>query len=234
MQLYKEIYDFQNGEILNFCKPENWSSFDVVKKVRRLIGIKKVGHCGTLDPFATGVLLICTGRATKRSQEYMALEKEYVGEIELGRTTDTLDSTGNIIHQAPAAAITESQFKNACSQFFGEIEQVPPMHSAIQLNGVRLYKLARKGQQIDLPPRRVHVYSIDVLDFTLPIAKIKVVCSKGTYIRALARDIGDFLGCGAHLKSLCRSKIGNYSIADAWSIQEFQEYIFGLKTAQVL
>lgn len=225
MHFQKNKFDFVAGEILNINKPEGWTSFDVVNKIRKIIGIRKVGHSGTLDPFATGVLLICTGGATKRVQELMELTKEYIGEIQFGVTTDTLDETGRIIDRKPIDSLNLEDVTRVCKQFIGEIDQVPPMYSARKVNGVRLYKLARKGQKIEVNPRRIRIQSLEILSFNSPKLKIEVVCSKGTYIRALARDIGKALTCGGYLKTLCRTKIGNYSIKDAWSIQAFQEYI---------
>jgi len=225
MYFQEKKFNFEAGEILNINKPKGWTSFDVVKKIRNLIGIRKVGHSGSLDPFATGVLLVCTGRATKRVPELMRLTKEYIGEIWLGIITDTLDETGKIIDQKPVNVLTLEAVTRVCNQFCGEIDQIPPMFSALKVNGVRLYRLARKGQTIKVNPRRVTIHSLDILSFNSPMLKIKVVCSKGTYIRALARDIGNTLKCGGHLKTLCRTKIGDFSIANAWSIQEFAEYI---------
>lgn len=227
-----ENFDFETGEILNINKPKDWTSFDVVKKIRKIIGVKKVGHSGSLDPFATGVLLVCTGRATKRTHELMELPKEYIGEILLGISTDTLDETGKIVEQRPVGSLSLEDVIRACEKFRGEIDQIPPMYSALKINGVRLYKLARKGQNIELNPRRVTIHSIEVLAYDLPKLKIKVACSKGTYIRALARDIGNDLGCGAHLKTLCRTKIGDYSISDAWSVRDFHDSIAALKETE--
>lgn len=215
--------EFEAGKIINVIKPEGWSSFDVVKKIRAHIGTKKVGHAGSLDPFASGVLLICTGKATKRVEELMRLEKEYVACIELGRTTDTYDRTGKIVRCTDPNEVKHSEVLEACAGFQGRLWQTPPMYSAIKMNGKRLYELARQGKTIERPPREVTIHEIEVLDFSLPFIQVKVVCSKGTYIRSLAFDLGEKLGCGAHLKELTRTRIGSYKIDNAYSIADFIE-----------
>lgn len=215
---------FENS-IFSINKPQDWTSFDVVKKIRSLTKIRKVGHAGTLDPFASGVLLIATAKATKQISTLMDLEKEYIGEIVLGIETDTLDRTGEIVKTTPVGGLTRSQVEMVVSQFTGIINQLPPAFSAIKVNGVRAYKLARKGKTVTLKPRQVQIYSLEILDITFPILKIKVVCSKGTYIRALARDIGNTLGTGGHLQSLTRTRIGNFKIEDAFLIEEFAQKI---------
>ncbi|UCE05812.1 MAG: tRNA pseudouridine(55) synthase TruB [bacterium] len=217
-------FDFEAGAILNFNKPIGKSSFWVVKKVRNAIKTK-VGHAGTLDPFAEGVLLLCTGKATKQVSELMELTKEYIGEIELGIETDTDDRTGKMINRQEAPELEQKEFERICKSFIGDIYQVPPMFSAKKINGRRLYQIARKGKVIEREPKLVHIETIDVLSFCSPIAKIKVTCSKGTYIRALARDIGQKIGCGAHLKSLIRTKIGEYAIKDSITLNQFEEIL---------
>jgi len=208
---------------LNINKPAGWSSFDVVKKIRNISHIKKVGHAGTLDPFATGVLLVALGGATKKITSMMDLEKEYLGEIELGKSTDTLDITGQVIETWPTRHICAEEVNRVCQQFVGEIEQVPPQYSAIQINGVRAYHLARSGENVALTPRKVTIYSLDILTFENPFIKIRVRCSKGTYIRALARDIGKMLGTGGYLKSLVRTRIGGYQIENSISVLDFEK-----------
>lgn len=215
--------DFSNGAIININKPEGWTSFDVVKKIRNIIKVRKVGHAGTLDPFAEGVLLICTGGATKRVPELTGLEKEYVGDIELGKTTDTYDRTGTVVTEKRLPDLELAQIRRACNSFVGEIDQTPPMYSAIKMDGQRLYKLARKGITVERKPRRVRVSAIDLLDFKTPILSFKVTCSKGTYIRSLAHDLGEKLGCGAYLKKLVRTRVGPYKLEDANSISEFEQ-----------
>jgi len=234
MTFQQTSFAFDAGEILNIFKPEGWTSFGVVKLVRNIIGIKKVGHGGSLDPFATGVLILCTGRATKKIQDVIALEKEYVGEITLGITTDTLDRTGKITRQQPVGALSYEDVQSACRQFVGTIEQIPPIYSALKINGVRSYKLARRGHEVALKPRLVTIHAIEVLSFNAPTLKIKVVCSKGTYIRSLARDIGDALACGGSLRELTRTRIGEYHISDAWSLQTLNERVHQAKMTELM
>lgn len=206
--------------VLNINKPAGWTSFDVVRRVRSLFKIPKVGHAGTLDPFATGVLLILTGNYTKRAPEFFDLEKEYVGEMELGVLTDTLDITGKIIQKKAIEGITSTKILDTCEQFIGEIEQMPPMYSAVKIGGKRLYKLARAGKVVPRKPKRVKIYQLEVLKINLPFVKIRVVCSKGTYIRVLARDIGEELGCGAYLRSLTRTRVGNFKLEEALNMED--------------
>jgi len=213
--------DFEAGIIINIDKPVGWTSFDVVKKIRNVVKVKKVGHAGTLDPFATGVLLICTGRATKKVNELMSLKKVYRAEIELGKTTDSYDCTGKVTSSHSINDLDEARVREVSAQFVGEIDQIPPMFSALKQNGKRLYKLARKGITVDREPRRVCIHDLQVLDIDLPKVCIEVVCSRGTYIRALASDIGKTLGCGAYLKTLCRTRIGRYRVEDAETVSGF-------------
>ena len=211
--------DYQLIEFLNINKPIGWTSFDVVKKIRSLSKIKKVGHAGTLDPFASGVLVLALGRATKKISEIQALEKEYIGEVELGVVTDTLDVTGEIIERHPVDVISQSQVEAVLSQFIGIVEQIPPAYSALKINGVRAYKLARKGKKVEMKPRQVHIHSIDILEFSPPVIKIRVRCEKGTYVRALARDIGAKLGTGGYLRTLTRTRVGYFHLEDALEIE---------------
>jgi len=219
--------DYEAGAIINFYKPIGRSSFWVVKKVRQLVGTK-VGHAGTLDPFAEGVLLLCTGKATRQVQRLMELDKEYLGEIELGVETDTEDVTGEVIGRQPVPPLDAGELNRICQEFVGDIYQVPPMFSAKKLQGQRLYKLARAGKVVPREPRLVHVYRIELLAFRPPVAQVKIQCSKGTYIRALARDIGQRIGCGAYLKSLVRTRIGEFDIADSVTLDEFEKKIRSL------
>ena len=216
--------DFQAGAILNFYKPIGKSSFWIVKKVRNLVKTK-VGHTGTLDPFAEGVLLICTGRATKQAASLTELDKEYVGEIVLGIETDTDDRTGQIVNQVEVKGLSQAEFEQVCQGFVGNIYQIPPMFSAKKVKGRRLYKIARQGKVIAREPKLVHIDKIEVLYFKDQIAKIKVICSKGTYIRALARDIGQKIGCGGHLKSLVRTKIGEFNVLNSIRLEQFEELL---------
>ena len=189
-------------------KPYQWTSFNVIRKVRDLINIKKVGHAGTLDPLATGLLIVCTGKFTKRINEYMAQEKEYTGTIVLGATTPTFDRESEPENIQDISGITEEKIRNAIIPFTGEIMQVPPMHSAIKKDGKRVYELARRGETIELAPRKLFIKEFAITAIELPIVHFRVVCSTGTYIRSLANDVGAALGCGGYLGSLCRTRIG--------------------------
>jgi len=214
-------FDFEQGEILNIDKPVDWTSFDVVKKIRSHIKPAKVGHAGTLDPFATGVLLICTGKATRRVQELMELQKEYVATMEFGKATDTYDVTGKVLLEKDASGVTLEDVKRVCARFEGQVEQVPPMYSAVKVKGERLYKLARRGEEVSRKARKVYIYKLELLDFSNPFLQLKIVCSKGTYIRALAHEMGEEIGTGAYLTELTRTRIGPYRIEDAYSISDF-------------
>jgi len=215
--------DLTNGKIVAIDKPEGWTSFDVVNKLRRLTKVKKVGHAGTLDPFATGVLLVCFAGATKQVNKLMELEKEYQGAFELGAETDSHDVTGKIVAQRPVPDLSREQIESAAQRHLGAIMQTPPMFSALKREGKRLYELARKGEQIDLEPRPVKIYAFDILEVKLPQIYFRLTCSRGTYVRALARDLGKDLGCGAFLKTLRRTRIGQYAVDSALSIQQFAE-----------
>ena len=216
----KLSFDFELGEILNINKPVGWTSFDVVKKIRGQLNIKKVGHAGTLDPFATGVLLICTGRATKKVEDLMNLKKEYIARIEFGKTTDSYDLTGTIVSERSADNLELENINQVIKQFHGEIYQTPPMYSAVKVNGERLYKLARRGEVVERKPRKIRIYQTDVIDFRNPFLKLRIVCSRGTYIRALANDMGEILGCGGYLTSLTRTRVGDYKLEDSFEIQD--------------
>ncbi len=216
---------FEAGKVLLINKPLEWTSFDAVRKIRNLVRIKKVGHAGTLDPLATGMLIICTGKFTKRINEYMAREKEYTGTFVLGATTPTYDLESEPENHRSLEGITEEMIRNAVLPFTGEILQVPPAHSAIKKDGKRVYELARKGVEVKLDPRRVHIYEFDITSIELPVVSFRVVCSTGTYIRSLANDFGASLGCGAYLGSLCRTRIGNFTLDQAMTMTEAEEHI---------
>lgn len=220
-----DTFNFESGEIINVNKPEGWTSFDVVKKIRNIIRIKKVGHAGTLDPFAVGVLLICTGRATKRVTELLSLEKEYLATVELGKTTDTYDRTGVLLSETVPPRFELSELQSVCSGFIGEIYQIPPMYSAVKIKGQRLYKMARRGMVVEREPRKINIHNIEVLKYQHPFVTLKVVCSRGTYMRALANDIGKELNCGGHLSALTRTRIGSYRIENAYSIAKFEHVV---------
>lgn len=221
---------FEQGKVLLINKPLKWTSFDVVRKVRNLVKIKKVGHAGTLDPLATGLLIICTGKFTKRINEFMAQEKEYTGSFTLGATTPTYDLESEPVNFKSFDHLTEEEIKKATSQFTGEIMQVPPAHSAIKQQGKRVYELARQGKEVVLEPRKLLISEFEITNIALPVVQFRVVCSTGTYIRSLAHDFGQALGCGAYLSSLCRTRIGEFKNEDALSIAEFEKTIASDKT----
>lgn len=220
--------NFIDGEILCFDKPLTWTSFDLVNKVRYLIkrqlNVKKfkIGHAGTLDPLATGVLIVCTGKATKRIEEMQYKTKEYVATLKLGATTPSFDLEQEIDATYPTEHITHEMVEEVLPRFLGEIWQVPPTFSAVKVNGKRAYDYARKGAEVELKPKLLVIDEIELLDCSLPEITIRVVCSKGTYIRALARDIGLALQSGAHLTALRRTKVGDFHVDDCLSIEQFQ------------
>ena len=216
--------NFTEGEIFYINKPLRWTSFDAVKRVRtgilrRLQRKKiKVGHAGTLDPLATGVMIICTGKATKQIDSLQAQTKEYIATLQLGATTPSFDLETEIDATYPHEHITRELIEATLPQFTGTIQQVPPAFSACKVNGTRAYKMARKGKEVELKAQELVIDEIELLDFTSPVAKIRVVCSKGTYIRALARDIGEALNSGAHLIALERTRVGDVRIEDCLNI----------------
>ena len=206
--------------VLLINKPLHWTSFDVVKKLRYRLKIKKIGHAGTLDPLATGLLVICTGKMTKQIDQFQAEEKEYTGTLVLGQTTPSHDLETAIDSQADIAHLTEGQVLEAIASFVGTIDQTPPLHSAIKVAGIRAYELARKGQQAELKSRKVTVRVFEVIRLDWPRVEFRVVCSKGTYIRSLARDVGEKLGVGAYLTDLCRTRIGSFWLKDAMNWED--------------
>ncbi|MBD0276986.1 MAG: tRNA pseudouridine(55) synthase TruB [Flavisolibacter sp.] len=216
---------YEQGQVLLINKPLHWTSFDAVRKVRHLTKTKKVGHAGTLDPLATGLLIICTGKFTKKIHEYMAQEKEYTGTITLGAVTPTYDLESKPEQFQPFEAITPQQIKDATKPFIGEIQQVPPIHSAIKKEGKRVYELARKGVDVKLEPRTVIISVFEIIDIALPVVQFRVVCSTGTYIRSLANDFGAYLGCGGYLSSLCRTRIGSFLLQDAITIEQLEQQV---------
>ncbi len=213
---------FAEGQVLLIDKPFEWTSFDVVRKIRYLTKTKKVGHAGTLDPLATGLLIVCTGKFTKKINEYMAQEKEYTGSITLGASTPTYDLESEPQNFNSIDNITEEQIKEATKYFTGVIQQTPPIHSAIKKDGKRAYELARKGLDVKLEPRTVTISEFEITKIELPKVYFKVVCSTGTYIRSLANDFGEKLGVGGYLSSLCRTRIGEFLLSAAMSMEEFQ------------
>lgn len=211
--------DFNAGEILCFDKPLTWTSFNLVSRVRyqlcRKLGVRKlkVGHAGTLDPLATGVMIICTGKATKRIEEFQYQTKEYIATMQLGATTPSYDLEKEIDATYPTDHITRERVEEVLKRFVGRIEQVPPAFSACKVDGKRAYDLARKGEEVELKPKILVIDEIELMDCNLPEIKVRVVCSKGTYIRALARDIGEALDSGAHLTALIRTRVGDITLS---------------------
>ncbi|MCL4504208.1 MAG: tRNA pseudouridine(55) synthase TruB [Deltaproteobacteria bacterium] len=219
--------------ILLVDKPEGLSSFDVVRRVRRVLKERKIGHLGTLDPFAAGLLPMCLGEATKLAPYLMPGAKTYRATLKLGEATDTQDLTGQVISRSEAWPAPELVYEMA-AKFVGEIEQVPPMHSARHYQGQRLYKLARRGEKVELPPRLVTIHSLEVEEVNLPCVVIKVKCSQGTYIRTLAADLGTALGCGAHLTALRRLEVGAFRVEEALSLSELENMGHGERLARII
>ena len=223
--------DFVAGEIIAVFKPYTWTSFQIVNKVRyhlsRKYGIKrfKVGHAGTLDPLATGVLLLCTGKATKRIEELQKHTKEYEAEIMLGATTPSYDMEHPVNATFPYEHITKEMVENILAQFIGDIAQRPPLFSACKVDGKRAYDLARKGSDMELEPKQIRIDNIELLEYELPKIRIRVTCGKGTYIRSLARDIGEALQSGAYLTALTRTRVGEYRIEDCINPEAFPEWL---------
>lgn len=210
-------------------KPFEWTSFDVVRKIRNLIRIKKVGHAGTLDPLATGLLIVCTGKFTKKINDYMSQEKEYTGTFTLGAITPTYDLEREPENCKPFEHLTEENIHAATKKFTGDIMQVPPIHSAIKVEGKRVYELARKGKKVKLEPRPITIREFEITKIALPVVQFRVVCSTGTYIRSLANDFGEALGCGAYLSSLSRTRIGEFTLDKALTIEEFEKKMKSIK-----
>jgi len=216
-------FDFAEGEILLIDKPLTWTSFDVVNKIRKGLQVKKVGHAGTLDPLATGLLIVATGKKTKEIPKYQDQEKEYEGSLVIGHTTPSIDLETRVENQKDIDHITPQAIKKAAEKFTGKLKQVPPQHSAVRVGGKRVYQQARKGEHTQLGWRDVEVNTFEIREVNLPEVSFRVVCSKGTYIRSLVRDIGSELKVGAYLKSLRRTRIGTSLVKDALSPVEFLE-----------
>ena len=219
--------DYEAGQVLLFDKPYGWTSFDLVRKVRGLIRIKKIGHAGTLDPLATGLMILCTGKFTKRIQEFMGQEKEYIAEMTLGAVTPTYDLESEPQDFQSIDAIAADRLESMLENFRGPILQIPPAHSAIKQGGKRVYELARAGKEVKLEPRPVTIHQLDCLKIDESRVTLRVVCSTGTYIRSLVYDIGQALGCGAYLSGLTRTRIGEQKLSDAWLIEAFEKSIKG-------
>jgi tRNA pseudouridine55 synthase len=209
--------------ILNINKPPDMTSFKVVAAVKRITGERHAGHAGTLDPLATGVLPVCLGQATRVTEYLFGATKTYRAEVEFGKTTDTYDSTGKIIRTGDASGLNREMIEAALVNFRGIIQQTPPMYSAVKHQGKPLYKLARSGIEVERKSRQAHIYSLDILNWQPPVVTLDIVCGKGTYIRSLAYDLGETLGCGANMKSLARLKVGPFTIEDAVTFQQIEE-----------
>lgn len=231
----ENISSFEKGQVLLFNKPLYWTSFDLVNKVRIILksnldlGKIKVGHAGTLDPLASGLLIICTGRATKRIDEFRDLDKEYVAKLHFGETTPSYDLETEINGRYPVEQISENSVIAALNGFLGEQEQVPPVHSAKMIGGKRAYEYARKGIHQEMSPVKVIFREVELVEYGIPDTTVRIICSKGTYIRSFARDLGKALGSGAYLSSLERTAIGPYLVKDAYSIEKFENIIKELK-----
>ncbi|WKK83274.2 tRNA pseudouridine(55) synthase TruB [Marivirga arenosa] len=219
----EEQNGYNEGKVLLIDKPLNWTSFDVVKKLRYTLKVKKIGHAGTLDPLATGLLILCTGKMTKSIEKYQAQQKEYTGEFTIGYTTPSYDLETEPEFQKSTENISLEDLKKATENFIGEIEQTPPIFSAVKKDGKRAYELAREGKDVKLKSRKVNIEEFEIIDFQNQKVKFRVSCSKGTYIRSLANDFGEILGVGAYLSELRRTKIGNFSVDDAENLSEFVE-----------
>lgn len=222
---------YEDGQILLFNKPLGWTSFDLVKKVKNLLRRKfeikkiKVGHAGTLDPLATGLLIVCTGKATKKIQQIQELGKEYIASITLGKTTPSFDLETDFDKEFPTSHISKELIEKIIPRFTGEIDQIPPVYSAKNIKGKRAYEYARKGLAVVLEPCRIRIDSIELVDYSFPEVQLKIRCSKGTYIRALARDIGFSLNSGAYLSKLIRTQIGEYHTDNAMDLTDFEKKI---------
>lgn len=221
----KNDYDFQQGEVVLIDKPLEWTSFDVVKKLRYQIKIKKIGHAGTLDPLATGLLILCTGRMTKQIERFQAEEKEYEGTLVLGKTTPSIDLETDFDSESSTEHLSEAELENVRQYFLGPIKQVPPVYSAVKVGGERLYKKARQGKEVSVKEREVTIHTFELTRVELPEVDFRIVCSKGTYIRSIVRDFGEQLKVGAYLKSLRRTRNGEFRVEDAYQIDEFVKLI---------
>ena len=213
--------DYTSGQVILIDKPVSWTSFDVVNKIRRVIKVKKVGHAGTLDPLATGLLIVCTGKKTKKISEYQEQRKKYTGIITLGKSSPSMDLATEVTEKPLPESLTEEKILEVRNKFLGKIEQIPPMFSAIKYRGKSLYKLARAGKEVERNPRQVEIFSFDIAKIDLPNIHFEVSCSKGTYIRVIANDFGNELECGGILNQLRRTRIGDYNVDNALSVDEF-------------
>jgi tRNA pseudouridine55 synthase len=212
--------DFLAGQVILIDKPVNWTSFNVVSRIRRLTKVKKVGHAGTLDPLATGLLIVCTGKKTKEISEYQAQRKKYSGVITLGKSSPSMDLATEITETVLPDDLSEEKIFAVRNKFLGNVEQIPPMFSALKHNGKRLYKIAREGKEVERAPRQVEIFSFDIKKIELPDIHFEIACSKGTYIRVIADDFGKEFGCGGILSLLRRTEIGDYKVDNAYDLEE--------------
>lgn len=232
----RDSYNFINGEVLLFDKNYDWTSFDLVNRVRyllcRKLGVKKlkVGHAGTLDPLATGLMILCTGKSTKKIDEFQAEEKEYIATMKLGATTPSFDMETEEDSKNDTSHITKDFLSQSLLKFTGELDQIPPVFSAVKINGKRAFSYARSGMELELQAKKITINEIELLKFDRAEIEVRVVCSKGTYIRSLARDIGKELGCGAYLTQLRRTRIGSFSIEEAMTVDFFSENLHRFET----
>ncbi|MFT4204005.1 MAG: tRNA pseudouridine(55) synthase TruB [Chitinophagaceae bacterium] len=227
--IHPALQPYLEGQVILLDKPLHWTSFDAIRKIRRLTGVNKVGHAGTLDPLATGLLIICTGKFTKRINEYMAQRKVYTGTITIGASTPTYDLESEPENFKDYSFVDDSLLQEKRSSFVGEIQQVPPIHSAIKQGGKPVYLAARKGDDVKLEPRPVTIYSFGLTCVEMPRIDFEVACSTGTYIRSLANDYGAALGTGGYLSQLRRTQIGDFNVADAMTVESFEAHIAQLK-----
>lgn len=220
------MIDFNEGQTICIDKPATWSSFHVVKKIRFLTRAKKVGHAGTLDPLATGLLIICTGKHTKIIHTYQGQEKEYTGCFKLGVTTASYDAEEPEENHSSIESVSEELIKQVVKDhFIGTVQQRPPVFSAVKVKGERAYAKARKGEEVIIEPKEITIHEFEVVKYEAPFIHFRIVCGKGTYIRSIARDIGEKLNCGAYMSELRRTRIGDFKVEDAYSIERFEEMI---------
>jgi len=219
------VPNFLEGEIILIDKPFKKTSFDVIYKIRKVINVKKIGHAGTLDPMATGLLIVCTGKKTKEISSFIGLDKTYTGIISLGKTTPSFDLETEFNSEKNFDYVTEEMIYNTRNEFLGTSTQIPPMYSAVKKNGKALYKFARKGIEVERKPREIFISKFEINKIELPDIHFEITCSSGTYIRVIANDFGEKLGCGAYLKSLRRTRVGNFNVEDAFQIDEFIQYV---------
>ncbi|MFY0627839.1 MAG: tRNA pseudouridine(55) synthase TruB [Reichenbachiella sp.] len=213
--------DFEKGEVFLIDKPYEWTSFDVVKKIRNTLRIKKVGHAGTLDPLATGLLVVCAGKSTKRIDTYQGWPKSYTGTLVLGKTTPSVDLETEFDSESDYSQVKVEDIEHAAASLTGDLMQVPPIYSAVKVDGQRAYKAARRKEDIKLNPRPVTVHKFKLSMEKPPEVKFEIDCSKGTYIRSLVRDLGEKLGCGAYMSELRRTAIGEFKVSEAYNLEEF-------------